>query len=123
MISAKPNTPMATTAKSMPSCSSGMPKSKRATPEFTSVPTMPSNRPSKIMQMALGSEPEANTTAPIRPNTMSEKYSAGPNLKATSASGGAKPASKIVAKQPAKKEPREAMARADRKSTSLNPRH
>src|SRR3546814_18814457 len=108
MISAKPNTPMATTAKSMPSCSSGMPKSKRATPEFTSVPTMPSNRPSKIMQMALGSEPEANTTAPIRPNTMSEKYSAGPNLKDTSASGGAKPASKIVAKQTAKKEPRAA---------------
>ncbi|CFP67332.1 Uncharacterised protein [Bordetella pertussis] len=27
MISAKPNTPMATMAKSMPSCSSGMPKS------------------------------------------------------------------------------------------------
>src|SRR3546814_18866965 len=73
---------------------------------------MPSSRPSKIMQMALGREPEASTTAPIRPKTISEKYSAGPNLKATSARGGAKPANKIVAKQPAKNEPMAAMARA-----------
>ena len=32
--------------------------------------------------MALISEPEASTTAPIRPRIISEKYSAGPNLKA-----------------------------------------
>ena len=43
------------------------------------------------MAMALGSR--ANTTAPTRPRHISEKYSAGPNLKATSASGGAKAAS------------------------------
>jgi len=64
------------------------------------------------MAMALGSEPDASTTAPTRPSTMSEKYSAGPNLKATSASGGAKAASSSVATQPAKNEPRAAMARA-----------
>src|SRR3546814_11624575 len=107
MISAKPNTPMATTAKSMPSCNSGMPKSKRATPEFTSVPTMPSSKPSRIMQMALGSEPEASTTAPIRPSTIRQKYSAGPNLKATSARGGAKPANSPGAQQPGKEQPKE----------------
>src|SRR5690606_10944986 len=65
-----------------------------------------------IMQIALGSEPEASTTAPIRPSTMSEKYSAGPNLKATSARGGAKPAIMMVATQPAKNDPRAAMASA-----------
>ena len=112
MISAKPNTPMATMAKSMPSCSSGTPKSKRATPELTSVPTMPSSRPRMIIAIALGSEPEASTTAPTRPRHISEKYSAGPNLKATSASGGAKAASSSVATQPAKNEPRAAMASA-----------
>ena len=41
MISAKPNRPIATPTTPMPSDSSGMPKSKRATPELTSVPTMP----------------------------------------------------------------------------------
>ena len=41
------------------------------------------------MATALSNEPEASTTAPIKPKTMSEKYSAGPNLKASSVSGGA----------------------------------
>ena len=112
MISEKPNTPIATAAKSMPSVSSGMPNEKRATPEFTSVPTMPIKRPSKIMQMALTSEPDANTTAPTRPRHISEKYSAGPNWKATSASGGAKAAISSVPTQPAKNDPMAAMASA-----------
>ena len=64
------------------------------------------------MPMALTSEPEASTTAPIRPSTMSEKYSAGPNLKATSVSGTAKPASTSVPKQPAMNEPMPADASA-----------
>ena len=42
-----------------------------------------------IIAIALISEPDASTTAPIRPSTISEKYSAGPNLKASSVSGGA----------------------------------
>ena len=58
-----------------------------------------------IMPIAFKSEPDANTTAPINPNTIKEKYSAGPNLKATSANGAAKPAKINVATQPAKKEP------------------
>ena len=103
---------MAMTTKPMPSVSSGMSKLKRATPEFTSVPTRPSSRPSTIMAMALSSEPEASTTAPIRPRTISEKYSAGPNLKANSVSGGANAARISVPTQPAKNEPRPAAASA-----------
>jgi hypothetical protein len=43
---------------------------------------------------------------------MSEKYSAGPNLKATSVSGGANAAMMIVPTQPAKNEPSPAVASA-----------
>ncbi len=65
-----------------------------------------------IMQMALISEPDARTTAPMRPRTISEKYSAGPNLKASSVNGGANAAITSVPTQPAKKEPRPAAASA-----------
>ena len=65
-----------------------------------------------IMAIALISDPEARTTAPISPSTISEKYSAGPNLKASSVSGGANAAMTIVPTQPAKKEPRPAAASA-----------
>ncbi|MCY1251360.1 hypothetical protein D9M72_651140 [compost metagenome] len=64
------------------------------------------------MAIALTSEPEASTTAPIRPSTISEKYSAGPNLKASSDSGAANAARIMVATQPAKNEPRPAVASA-----------
>ena len=90
MISAVPNMPIATTTKPMPSDSSGMPKVKRSTPELTSVPIRPSSRPNTTMAIALMSEPCASTVAATRPSTISEKYSAGPNLSATSASGGAR---------------------------------
>ena len=112
MISAMPNMPIATTTKPMPSESSGMPKVKRGTPELTSVPIRPSSRPSTTMAIALTSEPCASTTAATRPSTISEKYSAGPNLSATSASGGAATAIRKVATQPAKNEPIAAMASA-----------
>src|SRR2546422_3846508 len=98
-ISAVPNMPIATMTKPMPSESSGMLKVKRSTPELTSVPTMPSSRPKTTIAIALMSEPCASTVAATRPNTISEKYSDGPNLSATSASGG------------------------DRKSTRLNSSH
>ena len=65
-----------------------------------------------IIAIAFSSEPEARTTAPIRPSTISEKYSAGPNLKASSVSGGANAAMTIVPTQPAKNEPSAAAARA-----------
>ena len=58
-------------------------------PVSTSLPTRPSSRPSTIIANALSSEPRASATDATRPSTISEKYSAGPNFSATSASGGA----------------------------------
>src|SRR6266511_851473 len=71
----------------MPSASPVMPKLKRRAPEFTSVPTRPSSKPSTTIAIALRSDPRARTTAAIKPQTMSEKYSAGPNCSAIVASG------------------------------------
>ena len=73
---------------------------------------MPRSRPKMIMAKAFSTEPLASTTAPTRPRTIRLKYSAGPNLKASSIRGGAKAATKIVAKQPAIKEPIAAMPSA-----------
>ena len=64
------------------------------------------------MVNALSSEPEASATEVTRPSTMSEKYSAGPNCSATLASGGANRARMKVATEPAKNEPRAAVASA-----------
>ncbi len=112
MISAKPNSPIATLTTPRPSISSGTPKAKRAVPELTSVPTMPSRSPSTIIAIALSSEPWASTTAPISPSTISEKYSAGPNLSASSDRGMATVAMKTVATHPAKNDPSAAVASA-----------
>ena len=64
------------------------------------------------MAIAFTSEPRASTTAAISPQTISEKYSAGPNSSATAASGGAANAISRVATQPAKNEPMAAMPSA-----------
>ncbi len=64
------------------------------------------------MPIALTSDPDASTTAPTRPSTISEKYSAGPKLKASSDIGTAKAASTRVAKHPARKELMPAVAKA-----------
>ncbi len=57
-------------------------------------------------------EPLASTTAPIRPNTIREKYSAAPNCCARMVSGGANIAISTVATEPAKNEPIAAIASA-----------
>ena len=49
------------------------------------------------MASACSSEPLASTIEATRPSTISEKYSAGPNRSATSASGGANSATSTVA--------------------------
>ena len=64
------------------------------------------------MPSACSSEPLASTIEATRPSTISEKYSAGPNLSATSASGGANSAISTVATVPAKNEPMAAVASA-----------
>ena len=57
------------------------------------------------MQTALRTEPRASTTAKIRPITINEKYSAGPNNCAMEESGRPMAAMNRVATQPAMKEP------------------
>ena len=65
-----------------------------------------------IIAIALISDPCASTTAPIRPNTISEKYSAGPNFSASSDSGIETAATSTVATVPAKNDPSAAVASA-----------
>ena len=112
MISAKPNTPIARVAKPRPSDSSGMLKVMRAAPVSRSEPTIESSRPSTIIAIAFSTDPLASTTAKIRPSTISEKYSAGPNASATLVSGAPSGAISTVATQPAKNEPIAAIASA-----------
>jgi hypothetical protein len=111
-ISANPNTPMAMITKPMPSPSSGTPKVKRSAPELMSVPTSPRISPSTVIATALRSEPCERTTAPASPSTMSEKYSAGPKVIASSPSQGPAAARTRVDTVPAKNEAIAAMARA-----------
>ena len=112
MISAKPNMPIATTTKPMPSASSGMSNAMRDWPVSMSEPTVESSRPNRIMAIALRIEPLASTTAKTRPSTISEKYSAGPNFSASAVSGAPSAATSTVAKQPAMNEPMAAIASA-----------
>jgi hypothetical protein len=78
MISATPKRPIASVATSIPSLNSVMPKVKRVPPVWPSVPTSPTRSPRTIIATALITEPCASTTAAIRPNNMSEKYSGAP---------------------------------------------
>ena len=77
----------------------------RPAPVSRSDPTWESSRPVRITASALSTEPFASTTAKIRPSTISEKYSAGPNSSATATSGGPSAAISTVVTQPAKNEP------------------
>ena len=87
-------------------------KLKRWTPLLTSVPTMPSSRPSTTMAIDFIMSPCANTAAATRPISMSAKYSGAPNFSATSASGGPNSAINSVPTVPAKNEPMAAIASA-----------
>src|SRR5436309_666258 len=87
-ISAKPNTPMATLAKPMPSASSAISNVMRPAPVSRSEPTIDKSRPVTTMATALSTEPFASTTAKMRPSTINEKYSAGPNSSARPVRGG-----------------------------------
>ena len=121
MISAKPNKPIATLVKPMPSDSSAMSKVMRPAPVSRSEPTIDNNRPVTIMAMALSTEPLARTTAKIRPSTISEKYSAGPNRSAIDVSGTPSAATSTVETQPAKNEPM--AADRERRAGAALPRH
>ncbi|MCY1543571.1 hypothetical protein D9M68_793960 [compost metagenome] len=112
MISPIPKMPMEITTKSIPSASCGRPKVKRSSPELTSTPISPSNRPSRVIASALSRSPWASTTAATRPSSISEKYSAGPKRNANSESGVAAAATSRIARLPATNEPIAAMPSA-----------
>ena len=112
MISAKPNKPIATLVKPMPSDNSAMSKVMRPAPVSRSEPTIDSNRPVRTMAIDLSTEPFASTTAKIRPSNISEKYSAGPNSSAMEVSGTPSAATSTVETQPAKNEPMAAIESA-----------
>ena len=112
MISANPNTPIATVAKPSPSASSGILNAIRDAPVSISDPTIDSSNPNTIIAIAFNIDPFASTTAKIRPSTISEKYSAGPNASASLVRGAPSTAISTVATQPAKNDPIAAMASA-----------
>ena len=66
-------------------------------PVLTSVPITPSNRPTTTIATPLIAEPLASVAPASRPSIIIEKYSAGPNLKATSTSSGE---NRIIARMP-----------------------
>jgi len=73
---------------------------------------MDSSNPVTTMATALSTDPLASTTAKIRPRHISEKYSAGPNIRAMLVNGAPSAATSTVETQPAKNEPMAAMASA-----------
>src|ERR1044072_944104 len=96
----------------MPSASSGISNAMRDWPVSMSESTHESSSPSITIAIALNTEPLASTTANTRPSTISEKYSAGPNLSASAVSGTPSAATSTVEKQPAMKERAAAILRA-----------
>lgn len=111
-ISPSANTPTARTTNPMPSASSAMSKLKRLQPELTSVPTVPSNRPTVTIASDLTMSPWASIAAVTKPISIREKYSVGPNSNASSAIDGPNSAMIKVQAVPAKKEPMAAIPSA-----------
>ena len=74
-----------------------MPKVKRGSPVFTSVPAMPSSRPSTVMATPLSGELFARVAPARSPSSIREQMSAGPNFSATPTRKGAK---KIISMMP-----------------------
>ena len=84
----------------------------REAPVSMSDPTIDSSKPNTIIAMAFRIDPLASTVAKIRPSTISEKYSAGPNASASLVNGAPSTAIKTVETQPAKNDPIAAIASA-----------
>src|SRR5881628_27015 len=104
-VSPTANNPTATTTTSMPSSNSGMPKVNRACPVWLSIPIKPTNKPkNKLARPRKGDAPSTADTV-VKANTITAKYSAGPNCNATSTTSGATKVSAKVASVPATNEP------------------
>ena len=111
-ISAKPKMPMASTTKSMPSCSMCRPRVSRSRPVSMSAPTQNRRMPTTIIATAFRIDPCASTTASTRPMIIRLKYSAGPNSRPIRVIGTPSAAMTTVAMVPATNEPMAARPRA-----------
>ena len=107
-----PNKDIATTAKLIPSLSSAIPKLYLMDPELISTPTVPIRMPITVIDKAFRTLPLLRTTEDMSANNIKQKYSAGPNLKAIDANGGANAAIIAVDTVPAKKLANAAVASA-----------
>ena len=99
-ISARPKNPIAMGIIPVPSAKNGKPMVYRIMPEFTSVPTMPSNTPIQTIPSPPSKLPVVIKLTQTNPNSINMTYSAGPNKKAISPSTGAKPATTTAATVP-----------------------
>ena len=104
MISVMPKSPITTTTKSIPSKRVGIPE-REAVGSRSYVGTHDPVQVRINHSDRLENEPWASIVAPTNPSTIREKYSAGPNFSASSASGGANRQIITVATQPAKNDP------------------
>ena len=102
--SAMPNTPMAIEVISMPSASSGVPKSKRSMPVVMSVPTLPNSMPITVMAIPFTGDPRDMVAPTTSPRSMIENRSAGPNCNAARTRSGAANIITIIPTDDAKNE-------------------
>ena len=107
-----PKRPMATGTSPTPSMRMGMSKVNRSVPERMSMPMHPRKIPRAAMQSALGMESPARKVSMMTPMIIREKYSGGPNCRATSARGGATSMRPTTLMVPPMKEPMAEMPRA-----------
>ena len=96
----------------MPSSSSGTPKASRIWPVCSSMPITPSSSPTNSEASPREVEEPSTADTVTKANTISAKYSVGPNCSATSTTRGASSVSSTVAIEPATNEPIAAVASA-----------
>ena len=111
-ISARPNSPMITGTKPIPSMSSIRPKVKRGEPRTGSMPIMARTRPKIPIISALIMDLPASPMSSEIPSMIRAKNSTGPNSSAHRVSGPAASTRAIVANVPPMKEPMAAMESA-----------
>ncbi len=104
--------PMRTVTKSTPVLRNGMPKAKRSTPYWASVPMVPRNIPLKSETSAAAIDDWPSTETLARPKTTTEKNSTVENESAKRANGGAKKARKSALTRPPKADDMMARPRA-----------
>jgi hypothetical protein len=110
--SASAKSPTTTTTKPTPSWNSATPMTKRGWPLCRSIPMVAIIRPTIVESMPFAGEAPVSEATAVIANSISVKYSAGPNFSAIDVSGTAKSVSPTTPRVPAMKEPIAATASA-----------